>query len=201
MQNLFSIDSSISISYIKLCDYLISELKPILEKKREVVFLCIGTDRSTGDCLGPLIGYKLEFLTNEHIHICGTLKNPIHSKNLVSKLEEINIKFNNPFIIAIDACLGKITNIGKIFVDKNPLYPGRALNKDLPPVGDISITGIVNISSNFDFLVLQNTRLSTVVMIADAISKAIYHFAIKTNSIINYNNTNNNHIISFPNNN
>ena len=27
--------------------------------KRGVVFLCIGTDRSTGDSLGPLIGHKL----------------------------------------------------------------------------------------------------------------------------------------------
>ena len=26
--------------------------------KKGVVFLCIGTDRSTGDSLGPLIGYK-----------------------------------------------------------------------------------------------------------------------------------------------
>ena len=25
-----------------------------------VVFLCIGTDRSTGDSLGPLLGYKLK---------------------------------------------------------------------------------------------------------------------------------------------
>ena len=30
-----------------------------LKKKKNVLFLCIGTDRSTGDSLGPLIGYKL----------------------------------------------------------------------------------------------------------------------------------------------
>ena len=28
--------------------------------RRQVVFLCIGTDRSTGDSLGPLIGSRLE---------------------------------------------------------------------------------------------------------------------------------------------
>ena len=28
--------------------------------KKKLVFLCIGTDRSTGDSLGPLIGYKLK---------------------------------------------------------------------------------------------------------------------------------------------
>ncbi|ACD54097.1 UNVERIFIED_ORG: spore protease YyaC [Clostridium botulinum] len=198
MENSFTIDSSNSTSYIKICDYLLSELKPILDEKRNIVFLCIGTDRSTGDCLGPLIGYKLQFLSYDNIHICGNLKNPIHSKNLVQRIDEINLKFNNPFIIAIDSCLGKINNIGKIFIDKKPLYPGKALNKDLPAVGDISITGIVNISSNFDFLVLQNTRLYTVSMIADIISKAIYHFTLKLKSANNY--TSNNHIISFPNN-
>lgn len=30
------------------------------KRKTEILFLCIGTDRSTGDSLGPLIGYKLK---------------------------------------------------------------------------------------------------------------------------------------------
>ncbi|AOR24872.1 spore protease YyaC [Clostridium taeniosporum] len=200
MENLLVVDSSISTSYIKIYNYLLSQLKPVLNQKRNIVFLCIGTDRSTGDCLGPLVGYKLKFLSYDNIHIYGTLKNPIHSKNLIQKIDEIDNKFNNPFIIAIDSCLGKINNIGKIFIDKKPLYPGKALNKELPPVGDISITGIVNISSNFDFLVLQNTRLYTVTMIADIISKAIYHFALKTKSNTIYT-AENNHVISFPYNN
>ncbi|MNI74428.1 hypothetical protein D3C76_1435500 [compost metagenome] len=59
------------------------------------------------------------------------------------------------------------------------MFPGLAVNKDLPAVGDLSITGIVNISGNFEFMVLQNTRLFTVMTLADTISKGIYHFAIK----------------------
>ena len=31
-----------------------------LRGKEGVIFLCIGTDRSTGDSLGPLIGHKLK---------------------------------------------------------------------------------------------------------------------------------------------
>ena len=30
----------------------------ITEKSENIVLLCIGTDRSTGDCLGPLVGHK-----------------------------------------------------------------------------------------------------------------------------------------------
>ena len=29
------------------------------EKWTEIVFLCVGTDRTTGDCLGPYIGQQL----------------------------------------------------------------------------------------------------------------------------------------------
>lgn len=101
-------------------------------------------------------------------------------KNIVSKLNEINFNFINPYIIAIDSCLGSINNIGKVFIQKKPLLPGLALNKNLPAVGDMSITGIVNVSGGFDFLVLQNTRLYTVMNLADSISRGIYYFILKS---------------------
>lgn len=101
-------------------------------------------------------------------------------KNIVNKLNEINFNFINPYIIAIDSCLGSINNIGKVFIQKKPLLPGLALNKNLPAVGDMSITGIVNVSGGFDFLVLQNTRLYTVMNLADSISRGIYYFILKS---------------------
>ena len=45
----------------------------------ELVFLCIGSDRVTGDCLGPYIGHQLlEHLnTDTHgVYVYGTLKKP-----------------------------------------------------------------------------------------------------------------------------
>ncbi|GAA0079219.1 spore protease YyaC [Clostridium sp. CTA-5] len=198
MSKTLCIDSTNSISYIKICDYLIAELKPILDSGENIVFLCIGTDRSTGDSLGPLVGYKLRFLSANNIHILGTLQDPVHSKNLNKKLDEINIKFKNPYIVAIDACLGSIHNIGKIFVEKKSILPGAALNKNLPAVGKMSITGIVNVSSSFDFLVLQNTRLNTVMMLSDIISRAIYHFILKSTDINLYHDNSSN-IVSFAN--
>lgn len=58
--------------------------------------------------------------------------------------------------------------------------PGLALNKNLPPIGNMSITGVVNISGSFEFMVLQNTRLYTVMSLADSISNGIYHFILKS---------------------
>ncbi len=28
--------------------------------RTDIIILCIGTDRATGDCLGPIVGYKLK---------------------------------------------------------------------------------------------------------------------------------------------
>ncbi|MDQ9825248.1 DUF1256 domain-containing protein, partial [Acinetobacter sp. 163] len=59
------------------------------------------------------------------------------------------------------------------FIEEKPITPGLALNKDLPAVGDLSITGVVNISGNLEFIVLQNTRLFTVMSLADCITDGI----------------------------
>ena len=177
MCNNFSVDSSSPNASIKIKEYLLEELKPIINN-RPIIVLCVGTDRSTGDSLGPLVGYKLKCLLNNIIYVYGTLENPVHAKNLSDILNKINCCFVNPYIIAIDSCLGSLNNIGKIFIKKGPLFPGLALNKDLPPIGEINITGIVNISGNFEFLVLQNTRLYTVMNLADSISRGIYYFAL-----------------------
>ena len=38
---------------------------------RELVFLCIGSDRITGDSLGPLIGYQLSPYCSRVFHVYG----------------------------------------------------------------------------------------------------------------------------------
>lgn len=173
--NNFSVDALSPIAHIEIGDYLYNKLKNIILDNRPIIFLCIGTDRATGDSLGPLIGYKLKETKNKNIYIYGSLESPIHSINLSTILDKINNNFSNPFVIGIDACLGNVQNIGKVFIEDKPLYPGLALNKDLPPIGEMSIKGIVNISGNLEFMLLQNTRLFVVMALADSISNGIQH--------------------------
>jgi putative sporulation protein YyaC len=186
MPETFCVNSLSLTAYIEIENYLCDKLQPILNENRPIIFICIGTDRSTGDSLGPLVGHKLKYFSKKNFYIYGTLDNPVHAKNLTDTLNEIEFNFKNPYIVAIDSCLGSLDNIGKIFIHPKPLIPGLALNKKLPAVGEMSITGIVNISGGFDFLVLQNTRLNTVMNIADSISKGIYYFILKCSN--NYNN-------------
>ncbi|MBM7872177.1 putative sporulation protein YyaC [Clostridium pascui] len=180
MEKKIMFDSSVTSSIFSLRDTLTEFLSPVVKSNKTIVLLCIGSDRSTGDSLGPLVGHKLKFLTRDNFYIYGNLENPVHAKNLCETIEEIHIKFKNPYIIAIDACLGSIQNIGKVCVEEKPLSPGSAMNKNLPEIGDLSITGIVNISGSLEFMVLQNTRLYTVMQLAEIISEGIYHSVLKT---------------------
>ena len=163
-----------------LRDLLSNEISSVIKTNKTIIILCIGTDRSTGDSLGPLIGEKLGFLTRSKIVLYGNLKNPVHAKNLCDIAKEIECTYKKNYIIAIDASLGSIQNVGKIIVESKPILPGAAMKKNLPPIGDLSITGIVNVSGALEFMVLQNTRLFTVMQLADIISKGIYHSIIKT---------------------
>lgn len=148
---------------------------------KDIVFICIGTDRATGDCLGPLIGYKLFDMNYSNVHILGTLDNPVHAKNLDEHLLALK-SYNSPFIIAIDASLGKFERIGFINIKEGPLSPGSGVNKSLPQVGDMHITGIVNMSGFMEIMVLQNTRLSLVMNMANVISKGIKYNMWKLNN-------------------
>lgn len=144
---------------------------------RDLIILCIGTDRSTGDSLGPLIGYKLQKLLRgyENIFIHGTLDEPVHAKNLKESIDFIYKTYDHPFVIAIDACLGKVDRVGYINIGYGPLKPGAGVNKELPSIGNIHITGIVNLGGFMEYIVLQNTRLNLVMKMADMISNGIQY--------------------------
>ncbi|MBS8265375.1 spore protease YyaC [Mesobacillus boroniphilus] len=141
---------------------------------RPIVFVCIGTDRSTGDSLGPLIGTLLQEKEVAPYHVYGTLDDPIHAVNMDAKLIEIKEKHFNPFIIGIDACLGRLKSVGSIQVGNGPVKPGAGVNKELPEVGNMHITGIVNVSGFMEFFVLQNTRLNLVLKMAKTIANGIF---------------------------
>ena len=156
----------------KLFDHLIMLLKCQEGiHLRPLVVLCIGSDRYTGDALGPLIGTYLEEYTECHVY--GTLEQPVHAGNFVEMLNIINHRFHHPLIIAIDACLGKSHEIGNIEVWQGGLAAGIAVGNRLPTVGDISIIGVVNAQSQIGYLDLQSTPLSKVMKISKVISEVL----------------------------
>lgn len=152
----------------------------------QIIILCIGSDRSTGDSLGPLIGYKLSKIHYPGLKIYGTLKQPVHAVNLPTVMDQIQTEHPDGLIIAIDASVGSRSHIGYITLSSSPLKPGLGVQKELPPVGHICITGIVNFQSVLDHMILQTTRLDTVMDLADSISSALIK-ALKTIDVPLYN--------------
>jgi len=142
--------------------------------RRQIVFVCIGTDRSTGDSLGPLVGTHLKKLPYSDLNVFGTLEEPVHAMNLSETVENIDAIFHDPYVVAVDACLGQVSSIGSITVADGPVKPGAGVQKQLTPVGDMHITGIVNVGGFMEYFVLQNTRLSLVMAMSETIARSLF---------------------------
>ncbi|NMA61393.1 MAG: spore protease YyaC [Firmicutes bacterium] len=149
-----------------------------LPLENNIDIVCVGTDRSTGDSLGPFIGSALQArlkagLLPQQVTVYGTIHEPVHALNLKETAEKIGSKGGKSSVIAIDACLGRVKNIGYISVKRGPLQPGTGVNKQLPSIGDYHIIGVVNVAGFMEHVVLQNTRLSLVIQMADVITEGI----------------------------
>ncbi|MBA2174754.1 spore protease YyaC [Halobacillus locisalis] len=163
----------VNIDEATMSDTLSVYLNEWLPPNKEVVIACIGTDRSTGDSFGPLVGSMLNDQNLQTFHVYGTLEDPLHALNLKERVETMNKEHTNPYILAIDACLGKATSVGSVVLGKGTLSPGSALKKDLPPIGNLHISGMVNVSGFMEHVVLQNTRLHVVMQMAAKVAAAI----------------------------
>ena len=174
-----TVDTNKPFAFSHFCSYLEECLDNFYDLSySDILVVCIGTDRATGDCLGPLIGYKLKDMDYPNVHVFGTLDEPVHAKNLDQCIEGFK-KYENPFVIAIDACLGKLDRIGCISIKEGSLTPGSGVNKTLPPVGNISITGIVNMGGFMEIMILQNTRLSVVMNMSNIIANGLKYIMWK----------------------
>lgn len=149
-----------------------------------IIIMCIGSDRSTGDSLGPIIGYKLQRFNYKNVHIYGSLQEPINAGNLNVSIKNIYETHHDPYIIAIDASLGQPEHIGYVTLGTGSLKPGLGVKKELPEVGNLHITGIVNTMNEMNSILLQTTRLSSIMAIADFITTVLID-TLRINSRIN----------------
>ena len=174
MNKVFYFDAADPFAYESLGRELYYLLEETRKPTQELIFLCIGTDRVTGDALGPLVGHRLRSSSN-NFNIYGTLAHPVHAINLADTMEHIYDLYEDPYIVAIDASLGTKEHIGYVTLKQGPLKPGQGIAKNLPEIGHLSITGIVNLSGHPGSYLLQNTRLYTVMNMVDCITLGINH--------------------------
>lgn len=136
------------------------------------LFFMVGATSSTGDALGPFIGWflKRKGFTGEYL---GDLNEPVHATNIKEKLNEAwlrAMKRNKfPYIIAVDAAVGRP---GRITVNRGPLKPGAGMGKTLPQVGSLHIMGG---TAHFPFMIWF-TGLDQTVAMAECIADGLLHF-------------------------
>ncbi len=141
---------------------------------RAPVIVCVGSDLSVGDSLGPVTGTKLaEKLRGLNVYVYGTLAKPITAHEV--KYMAAFLKNTHPSspVIAIDAAVGVAGDIGLIKLANRPLSPGSGANKKLSKIGDVSVLGIVAEKSLFNYSLFSATRLNVVYKMAEIISEGV----------------------------
>ena len=141
--------------------------------RKEMVCLCIGSDRIAGDSLGPLVGRSLIRQRQEDFFVYGTLEQPVHAMNLRETLADLALCHPDALVVAVDASLGCRSHQHHISVGRGSIRPGSGAGKILPPVGDIFITGIVSSFEKGSHQALQAVDFSRILRMADTISRGI----------------------------
>lgn len=153
------------------------------------VVVCIGSDLSVGDSLGPVTGTKLkEKLKDYGVYVYGTLAKPITAHEVKYTNQFIKNTHPNSTVIAIDAAVGTAGDIGLIKVARRGLRPGSGANKRLAKVGDVSVMGIVAEKTLFNYSLFSSTRLNIVYKMAEIIAEGVATFIIDALQSINIKN-------------
>ena len=156
-----------------LLDYQDYELDcALLTLGARPVVLCIGSDRVTGDCLGPIVGQML-LERNADAHVYGCLDKPVTALNLKECIKNIKTVHRDKKVLAVGSSVGKAADVGKIRVAFGAIAPGSADGKKLPKVGDVSITATVTDAGKVP---LSAVRLGTVYSLAREIVDRIMRY-------------------------
>lgn len=147
------------------------------------VIICVGTDLIGGDCLGPLVGRML-IDKNVPTYVYGTFSYLVNAVNVVSVDKFVRRNHKNRKVLVIDSCVGKKEEIGKIIISDGGLYPAAASGKNLPQIGDYSISAVMTDArpTSKDFAMV---RLGFVFDIARTIADAVAD-AVSSLNILQY---------------
>ena len=155
---------------IKNGELLINFLMPL------PVVLCIGSSQVIGDSLGPLVADLLREKYSVPAFVYGGTKFPVNGVNYQEYFSHLKKTHPRSLIIAVDACVGDESEIGKIKYTPQGLKAGEALKKNLPRVGDVGILGVVAERCSDNLLSLMRSPRSLVTNMSEKIAYNISRF-------------------------
>lgn len=137
------------------------------------VIICIGTPKVTGDSLGPRVGDILIEEYGVDAYVYGRTSSPVTGLNCTKYFEHIRTHHAHSLVVAVDACLGKNADVGKIKYSLDGLRAGSALGKLLGKFGDVGFLGVVAPKSENNLGSLQNAASVDVEILSQKIAKKI----------------------------
>lgn len=168
------------------------EFSNIINKNKahkNIIFLCIGTNKIIGDSIGPIVGTSLKTLlqtnsklkqnleiNNKNIKVIGDVFSNISYQNIDENMQNIKNSVEDNYVIVIDSALSSENNIGKIFVQNRGLKYAESLKRKNTIIGDMSIKAVVgkNMQNRFkNFKILKNISSKRIVAMSNILSNGI----------------------------
>lgn len=141
-------------------------------EKVKIVVMCIGTTLITGDSVAPRTGDILKE-RNVEAYVYGTSKSPISAGNLEIYKKFIKAVHSDCLLIAVDAALGKASDIGKLKLTENGVRPCGAFDTKKSRVGDVGILAVVGRADSDRMLELKTANSALIDTLAEKIADVI----------------------------
>lgn len=110
--------------------------------ERQLVVVCFGTPAIAGDSLGPEVGTILREDKNFPAFVYGTLDRPVTGRNMNEWISFVRETHKGAVLLAVDACLGEASNLGRISVRSDGVCPAAVGGKK-SRFGDVGIIAVV----------------------------------------------------------
>lgn len=146
--------------------YLVPQPMPII--------LCVGSDKISGDCVGPLVGDMLTNRFGVRCFVYGVSGRSVNGKNLSEYIDFISKVHPDSPIIAVDACVSNCLAVGTVKVIDGGISPRRAVTNTTKTVGDLGILGVVGKPSTDTLSTLMSVSIDNVIKISFKIAFALY---------------------------
>lgn len=154
-------------------------LASLISAKRAPIIVCIGSDRISGDSLGPITGSMLKKkLRLPQIFVLGCLEKTVTAKEVNYLNYFLKETFPNRLIICVDSAVGSFSDVGAIKISDAPISPGSGINKKLAKIGDVSIQGVVAEKGILCAAALSEVRMHMIYKMSDIISDSIASFIL-----------------------
>ena len=108
------------------------------------VIVCVGSDKISGDALGPMVGSLLR-ATGVPCPVYGVEGATVNGGSLAEYRNFVQRYHPGVPVIAVDAAVGNPDEVGHIKYRLGGVKAGGAMGRTEPPLGDLAILGVVGV--------------------------------------------------------